>query len=74
MTEDYVGYAILINDEWKYEIAVEQTDKVFQKYLSESELDEKDTAADENSAEESAAENSDAETAEGAAEGENSES
>ena len=61
MTEDYVGYAILINDEWKYEIAVEQTDKVFQKYLSESELDEKDTAADENSAEESAAENSDAE-------------
>ena len=74
MAEPCVGYAVLINDEWKYEIAVEQTDKVFQKYLSESELDEKDTAADESSAEESAAENSDAETAEGAAEGENSES
>lgn len=36
MTEDYVGYAVRINGEWKYEIAVEQTEKVFQKYLAES--------------------------------------
>ena len=37
---EHTGYAVHINGEWRYEIAVEQTDAVFQQYLKESGLDE----------------------------------
>jgi len=79
---DYVGYAIHINDEWKYEIAVEQTDKVFKQYLAESGLDEKgnvieepvdDENGTEESSDETADENADEENS-ADSEGENSES